>query len=1055
MQSYFRRLMGVIKAQEQGNEIIISGINGNHLVRDISKHWKTTRIAANIFNHASSSELRFYKFFAPDFLYILDSVMQYRSRYISVKTAVAIRAAMIESTWIGKAFAKVEPNAPGRLDFTQLGNLKFTPNPEQMDYFKSYNHRLDQWNLTGDLLHALPGTGKAQPLTAKIKVPGGWTTMGDIEVGDMVTAADGTATKVTAIYPQGKKQIYTITFQDGRTTEACAEHLWRVYSKKWRTQTSDGWRIINTEQIMTLMLTGEAKRYYIQLCKPEDMEPVQLPIDPYHLGAILGDGGISANAITLTSGDPELFDIIQKDLPQGLQLNNCSEEISKRIVNPNGKADGNQYTTALRTMGLMGTNSLTKYIPGDYLNASADQRWALLQGLMDTDGTVDVNSNLSYSSSSYILAKGVQSLVRSLGGHAKIRVKETTYVYNGVLKNGAPSWRVAIRFSKPSMCFRLARKLARCNDDNQYTNLRLRIEHINVARREEAQCISVEHPDHLYVTDDYIVTHNTYMSYAIGECLKAEHIVIFCEKRAVETVWEDEANDIYNKKQTLWHTVSGKPYKGERIIVVHYAALQNFLQLVQTGIFKGKKIMTALDECHNMNDPKSLQTQLYVACVKGLGSPDNILASGTPVKALGAELITLMTVADPLFIPEVEARFRLIFGKEGGKGLDIIRHRMGYMSFFIDKNEKTTGLKPPIMKPYKIQIPNGNDFTLDAIKIVMGEFIKERVKYYRERKPQDEKFWADCLRRHEATLKTKDQQKAYVEYLRVLKIVIKNPDPRFTGEEIKATNKYEKFVFGPSLPSSMIHEFRDVKSAIKYPMLKIQGETLGRILGGKRIECHVAMVPHVDWVGIVESTQKKTIMFTSFVEALETSEAHVRKLGMTPIAVYGKTSNELASIVKRFDKEPKLNPLLATYASLATAVRLTMADTMLILNSPFRSYILEQAIARIYRIGQDSQTVVYTAVLDTGEAPNISTRSADILAWSQAMVEEITGVKSPFEQKEAFESFVKDNPNEFDEHLLVHGVLQRSFEQFDITIDKKQFELPKKTTARVPAWMRT
>lgn len=707
MQSYFRRLMGVIKAQEQGNEIIISGINGNHLVRDISKHWKTTRIAANIFNHASSSELRFYKFFAPDFLYILDSVMQYRSRYISVKTAVAIRAAMIESTWIGKAFAKVEPNAPGRLDFTQLGNLKFTPNPEQMDYFKSYNHRLDQWNLTGDLLHALPGTGK------------------------------------------------------------------------------------------------------------------------------------------------------------------------------------------------------------------------------------------------------------------------------------------------------------------------------------------------------------TYLSYAVAECLKVDHIVVFCEKRAVETVWEDEANDIYYKKQTLWHSISGKPYKGERIIVVHYAALQNFLQLVQTGIFKGKKIMTALDECHNMNDPKSLQTQLYVACVKGLGSPDNILASGTPVKALGAELITLMTVADPLFIPEVEARFRLIFGKEGGKGLDIIRHRMGYMSFFIDKNEKTTGLKPPIMKPYKIQIPNGNDFTLDAIKIVMGEFIKERVKYYRERKPQDEKFWADCLRRHEATLKTKDQQKAYAEYLRVLKVVIKNPDPRFTGEEIKATNKYEKLVFGPSLPSSMIHEFRDVKSAIKYPMLKIQGETLGRILGGKRIECHVAMVPHVDWVGIVESTQKKTIMFTSFVEALETSESHVRKLGMTPIAVYGKTSNELASIVKRFDKEPKLNPLLATYASLATAVRLTMADTMLILNSPFRSYILEQAIARIYRIGQDSQTVVYTTVLDTGEVPNISTRSADILAWSSAMVEEITGVKSPFEQKEAFESFVKDNPNEFDEHRLVHGVLQRSFEQFDITIDKKQFELPKQTTARVPAWMRT
>ncbi|QBJ02797.1 SNF2-domain helicase [Pseudomonas phage Psa21] len=716
MQSYFRRVMGVVVAKEQGNEIILSGVNGSHLVRDISKHWKTSRIASNIFNHASSTELRFYKFFAPDFMYILDSVMNYRSRYISVKQAAAIRAAMIESTWIGQAYAKPDPNKPGRLDFKQLEKFKFTPKQEQMDYFKSYNHRLDQWNLTGDLLHAEPGTGK----------------------------------------------------------------------------------------------------------------------------------------------------------------------------------------TAMTTM--------------------------------------------------------------------------------------------------------------------------------------------------------------------IGEMLHADRMIFFVEKRAVNTVWVPsmESNDysdtvsleeMYKEGPSVWASDMGRPYNNEKVIVVHYQWLANFLDIIHSGVFKGLKIFTALDECHNMNDPKSLQTQLYIACVKALGSKDNILASGTPVKALGTELITLMAVSDPLFTPEVEARFKLIFGKEGGKGLDIIRHRMGFMSFFIAKTEESTGLKPPIMKPYKIQIPNGKDFTLAAIKVVMEQFIRERVKFYKDRKPQDDKYWAQCLAIHESKLKTKEQIAAYNEYRRVLKIVIANPDPRFTGEEIKATNRYEKLVFGPSLPQSMIHEFRDVKSAIKYVMLKIQGETLGRILGGKRIECHVAMVPYVDWVGIVESTQKKTIMFTSFVEALEASEVHVRKLGMSPIAVYGKTSNELASIVTRFDKDPKLNPLLATYASLATAVRLTMADTMLILNSPFRSYILEQAIARIYRIGQDSQTIVFTATLDTGEEPNISTRSADILAWSQSMVEEITGVKSPFEQKEAFESFIKEQPEELDEHRLMHGTLQKAFEQFDIVIDSKQFEIPK-TVNRIPGWMR-
>lgn len=706
MQSYFRRLAGVVVAKEQGQEIILSGVNGKHLVRDIDKYWKTSRIAANLFNNATSTELRFDSFFAPDFLYILDSVMNYRSRYISVKQAAAMRSAILEGTWVKRAFGKPDPNAVGRLDFKALENLKFTPKQEQMDFYESYNTRLDQWDLNGDLLHADPGTGK------------------------------------------------------------------------------------------------------------------------------------------------------------------------------------------------------------------------------------------------------------------------------------------------------------------------------------------------------------TYMGYSIAEMLHADRIVVFCEKRAVDVVWVDEANDVFKKKQSIWTSNSGKPYNGERIIICHYAYLQNFLQVIQSGVFKDLKIATILDECHNMNEQRSLQTQLYLACVKALGSRDNLMASGTPVKAMGTELITLMAVSDPRFTPRVEEKFRAIFGKEGGKGLDIIRHRMSFMSFRIVKTEESTGLKPPIMKQYKIEIPNGKDFTLDAIKVVMEAFIRERVKYYKDRKPADERFWKECLTRHEATLRTKEQHAAYNEYRRNLAIVIKNPDPRYTGEEIKATNKYEKMVFGPSLPQSMIHEFRDVKSAIKYVMLKIQGETLGRILGGKRIECHVAMVPYVDWVGIVESTQKKTIMFTSFVEALEASDVHVRKLGMTPIAVYGKTSNELASIVGRFEKEPKLNPLLATYASLATAVRLTMADTMLILNSPFRSYILEQAIARIYRMGQDSQTVVYTAVLDTGDVPNISTRSADILAWSQAMVEEITGVKSPFEQKEAFEAFILEKPQEFDEHLLMHGTLQKGFEHLDIVIERKHFELPKQPQTRVPAWMR-
>jgi hypothetical protein len=151
-----------------------------------------------------------------------------------------------------------------------------------------------------------------------------------------------------------------------------------------------------------------------------------------------------------------------------------------------------------------------------------------------------------------------------------------------------------------------------------------------------------------------------------------------------------------------------------------------------------------------------------------------------------------------------------------------------------------------------------------------------------------------------------------------------------------------------------------------------------------------------------------------------------------------------------------LNPLLATYASLSTGVRLTIADTMILLNSPFRAYILEQAISRIYRLGQDSQTYVYQCILDTGEVPNISTRSADILAWSTEQVEAIMGIKAPQVEGDVFTPSVESmKPEDFDDNRVFYRALSKAFEQFDITIDRGQFEIPKsELKPMVPAWMR-
>jgi hypothetical protein len=208
-------------------------------------------------------------------------------------------------------------------------------------------------------------------------------------------------------------------------------------------------------------------------------------------------------------------------------------------------------------------------------------------------------------------------------------------------------------------------------------------------------------------------------------------------------------------------------------------------------------------------------------------------------------------------------------------------------------------------------------------------------------------------------------------------------------------NKYEKDVIGPTLPRQAKEAFKNVRSIIKYYKLKVQGEALGQILGKRRAQCIADMVPHIDMAQYIDSAKKKTIIFTSYVTVVDVVSDYLKKGGYKPAIVYGETSNQLASIVGAFERDPDLNPLIATYASLSTAVPLVMANEMILLNQPFRSYERDQATARCVRQGQDEDVNIQDIFLDTGEEPNISTRSRDILMWSRQQVEEILDFKNP------------------------------------------------------------
>lgn len=365
------------------------------------------------------------------------------------------------------------------------------------------------------MINGINGSGKAQPLTSFIKTPNGWDTMGNMKIGTDIIAKDGTITKVNGIFPQGKKEIFKLTFKDGRSTRTTADHLWKVYlSDKYPIES----KVVTTLDLINILNINKTKDInktfiWVDLPTSEQIKDINLPIDPYILGVILGDGCLQGTII-ITHPDKFIMDKVNKRLTNGLTTN------ARKYTNENScltysithsiKSKLNHLSKQLEKYGLMYKKSYERFIPEEYLYGSINQRLELLQGLMDTDGIIDTQGTSSYCTTSYILATQIQYLIRSLGGIASLSIRNPYYSHNGKKLQGRKAYQINIRYKKPSELFTLPKKKERTNDKNQYSStLKLSLSSIEPDGFEEAQCISIDHPDKLYITDNFIVTHNS------------------------------------------------------------------------------------------------------------------------------------------------------------------------------------------------------------------------------------------------------------------------------------------------------------------------------------------------------------------------------------------------------------------------------------------------------------------------------------------------------------------------------------------------------------------
>ncbi|MGX1907263.1 PhoH family protein [Streptomyces phaeochromogenes] len=363
--------------------------------------------------------------------------------------------------------------------------------------------------------------GRAHPTFTNVLTPDGWRPIGDLQVGDLVIGSNGEPTPVLGVYPQGEKDVYRVMAQDGAWTLCCGEHLWTVRTRDDKRRDKP-WRVLETQEMIGNLRAAQARRYELpMLTAPVRFPEREIPMDPYALGLLLGDGCLTGSTTpSFATEDPELAEALGAVLPGvAVRHKGGPDYVLNRVKSPGDVVTlENPVMGVLRELDLLRTRSHTKFVPDDYLQNSVEVRLAVLQGLLDSDGgpvtQKDRTCRIQYATTSILLRDDVIALVQSLGGVAYTRRRATEGRKPGLAKGREVAYRhdahiVDIRLPEGIEPFRLARKRDTYHAAGGGGRPMRFIDSIEPAGREETVCIQVAAEDSLYVTQDYLLTHNT------------------------------------------------------------------------------------------------------------------------------------------------------------------------------------------------------------------------------------------------------------------------------------------------------------------------------------------------------------------------------------------------------------------------------------------------------------------------------------------------------------------------------------------------------------------
>jgi hypothetical protein len=345
----------------------------------------------------------------------------------------------------------------------------------------------------------------------------------------------------------------------------------------------------------TYSKSGYVGRHTIPMVRPVELvHGSPLPLHPYLMGALLGNGHFGKRTVRFSSTDDETLRKVESLLPVGVSL--VHRKLGDYTLSCGKRKGNNEALNVSRELGLAECKAADKFIPSCYLMASVENRIALLQGLLDTDGSASGRA-IEYSTVSPRLKDGVRELVMSLGGTVTITTKKAPkYTYRGEVRTGQKAYRVWVKLPPDIQPFTLSRKASK---DRAKSKLMRSFSAIEPAGRKECQCILVGTKRNLYVTDDYIVTHNTFLSLT---CLAEASISpAFDDYRFI--LDDVENGTLMDVERFFGQRVARRlePPRGTRDDPVYSEKIEHFYYHLDDALDKGRPFIYVLDSMDGLS----------------------------------------------------------------------------------------------------------------------------------------------------------------------------------------------------------------------------------------------------------------------------------------------------------------------------------------------------------------------------------------------------------------------------------------------------------------------